>query len=49
MGRIGNPGVLPALQQMLYDSNPLVQVSAAGAIVRIMSPPPALATAMPTK
>lgn len=48
MGRIGNPAALPTLQQLLYDPNPLVQVSAAGGILRIAAPSSTLATALPS-
>jgi HEAT repeat protein len=39
LGEIGDPQALPTLAPMLQDSNPLVQVAAAGGILQITSSP----------
>ena len=38
LGEIGDPGALPTLGAMLGDSNPLVQVAAASAILQLQLP-----------
>jgi HEAT repeat protein len=38
LGKIGNPAALPVLQGLMADPNPLVQVAAAGGVVRILAP-----------